>query len=334
MSDEFSEAAAQPAISVVIPSFNRPRELQLCLDGFTRQTISREQFEVVVIDDGSTDDIRAVAATFAHALDLEFICTAHAGPARARNVGLARAAAPLILLYDDDQRPFPDLIEYCLNFHHLHPCEAEASLLFFELDPAISESGFACWAFRQLYTFPSSACVSGWERFWSGSITCKKSLFRHGLFDPAYQMLEDADLGLRLSRSLNLRVHFEPKVTGTFVRRPTFEQIWRRQYMLGYFSHVLARQYREAVDFSCPPYFAPEKYIIKDAGKLAAVHAIAAADHPDSGDSTMRHVFRLASASWSTIDLHVRAQGWVDAREGRPASPPGSKANPNNSAAG
>ncbi len=315
---------AGPAISVVIPSYNRMQELRTCLEGFAKQTVRGEQFEVIVIDDGSTCDMRSLAEDFTGTLDLEILRIAHAGPGAARNAGLERARGPLLILWDDDQRPSPDLVEYCLNFHDRHSSEEEASLLYFELDPVHSASSFARWAFGLLYGFPSSACVSGWARFWSGAVTCKKSLFRHGQFNPAYQMLEDAELGVRLSQRVDLQVYFEPRPTGTFTRLPTFEQMWRRQYMLAYFSHEFARQYRRVVDLSFPPYNAPERYVIRDLEKLAAVHAFAAAAASNNGASPVPSMSRLATASWNTLDMHVRAEAWLDARDERTATPPGS----------
>ena len=53
-----------PLISVIVPTFNRPVELRHCLDGFSRQTAGRDQFEVVIVDDGSTEDTAGVVREF------------------------------------------------------------------------------------------------------------------------------------------------------------------------------------------------------------------------------------------------------------------------------
>jgi glycosyltransferase involved in cell wall biosynthesis len=311
--------SAPPLISVVIPTFNRTAELRLCLEGFSQQTAPRDQFELVIIDDGSTEDTASVAAAFEHTLKLEFVPSAHAGPGAARNIGLKRARAPLLILYDDDLRPRPNLVQYCLDFHRLHPAEQDMSLLYFVPDPAILGSAVVRWAFGRLYPFPRTPSVDGWLRFWSGTLTCKKSVFRHGQFDPAYQMLEDAELGLRLSRRIDLRVHFEPVVSGTFTRPLTFQQICYRQYNIGYYSYIFARNYRGAVDYAFAPYDHPESYVV-DGDKLTALLAsargleAAAATSPPS---------KLLGALWLRLDAHARARGWIAAREGLPAEPAG-----------
>jgi len=309
----------------VIPTFNRLRELSLCLDGFTHQTASRKHFEIIVVDDGSTADIASAGSGFARTMNLRLIRSAHVGPGAARNIAIKRARAPLLILYDDDLRPLPDLVEYCLDFHRVHSLESEMALLRFEPDAAIADSLFVIWAFSRLYPFPRMPEVGGWGRFWSGTLTCKKSVFRHGQFDPAYQMLEDAELGLRLSRRVDLQVHFEPRLTGTLTRRLTLQQICRRQYMVGYFSHVLAREHRGAVDFFYPPYNNPEKYFV-DRQRLAAIIASACGIESCGlklNGSSSSEPSKLLSALWSTAEIHARAEGWMAARDGQPAAPPG-----------
>lgn len=303
---------------MVIPTFNRPDELRLCLDGFARQTVPKNKFEIIVVDDGSTVDIEPSVAPFRPALNLRFIRAAHAGPGAARNIALKRARAPLLLLYDDDLRPSPDLIEYCLDFHRVHPAEEDARLLNFGPDPATADSPFAMWAFNTLYPFPGQAAIYGGGHFWSGTLTAKKSLFRHGEFDPSYQMLEDAELGLRLSHRVDLRVHYEPRLTGTLTRNLTFRQICRRQYTHGYFVHLLARKYRGTIGVS-RPYDCPEKYFVNDRQVLAAI--LASARAIESREPT--NPSKLLRALWSAAETHARAEGWMAARDGRPAEPPG-----------
>ena len=80
-----------PQISVVIPVYNRSWELRRALESLARQTT--KNFEVVVCDDGSAEDIRAVVTTFEHQLDVQYQRIENSGgPARPRNVaiGLAR----------------------------------------------------------------------------------------------------------------------------------------------------------------------------------------------------------------------------------------------------
>jgi len=310
-----------PQISVLIPAYNRPTELRLCLEGFAEQTIARKNFEVVVVDDGSTADLASVAADFRETVNIRFARSPHGGPSTARNRGLKLCRAPLLLLYDDDLRPNPDLIDYCLEFHRRHRTERDMALLNFGPDSSVVDSPFLRWAFMRMYQFPREEMVGDWRLFWSGTITCKRSVFRYGLFDPHYMMLEDAELGLRLSRRLDYRIHFEPTLRGTFTRRITPQQFYRRQYTSGYFTHIFAKDYRGAVDFAHPPYDEPEKYMIGESKDLATL--IASARGLERACPIKGQPPNVLRSLWSKADVHVRANGWMAARDGRPAEPPG-----------
>src|ERR1700733_14093332 len=134
----------EPRISVVIPAFERARELRLCLEGFRNQTLAAEAFEVIVVDDGSSSDLAPVASSVP-GLRLEFRRSEHGGPSAARNIALKVASAPLLLLYDDDIQPLPGLLEYCLEFHRRHPAQSAAALLYFKQDPPRSALPFEEW---------------------------------------------------------------------------------------------------------------------------------------------------------------------------------------------
>lgn len=90
-----------PRISVVIPVYNRSSELRRALESLARQT--ERQFEVVVCDDGSTQDIRAVLAPFESQLDVRYQRIENSGgPARPRNVAISLASGEWIAFLDSD----------------------------------------------------------------------------------------------------------------------------------------------------------------------------------------------------------------------------------------
>ena len=74
-----------PTFSVVVPTYQRPASLARCLDALGAQTIERDRFEVIVVDDGSADSPREVVARAAASIDVRLIEQANAGPATARN---------------------------------------------------------------------------------------------------------------------------------------------------------------------------------------------------------------------------------------------------------
>ena len=71
--------------SIIVPVYNRPDEVRELLESLTAQT--RKDFEVVIVEDGSTTDCRAVAESFAGRLDLKYFAKKNSGPGLSRNYG-------------------------------------------------------------------------------------------------------------------------------------------------------------------------------------------------------------------------------------------------------
>jgi glycosyltransferase involved in cell wall biosynthesis len=90
-----------PFISVVIPAYNRSRELERALDSLAVQT--RKDFETIVCDDGSSEDLRAVVSRFEKRLEVGYIRIENSGgPARPRNTAIAIARGEWISFLDSD----------------------------------------------------------------------------------------------------------------------------------------------------------------------------------------------------------------------------------------
>ena len=114
-SREFAEAFD---VSVVIPTRNRSLELTRCLRALSKQETAR-RFEVIVVDDGSSPQIRPADLAIVSAARV--ISSGGVGPAAARNRGLRAARAPVILFTDDDTAPSPRWVESARAFLEVHP---------------------------------------------------------------------------------------------------------------------------------------------------------------------------------------------------------------------
>jgi glycosyltransferase involved in cell wall biosynthesis len=306
-------------ISVVIPTCNRPTELRACLDGFTAQSAPRESFEVIVIDDGSREDMEPLVMQFDGSMNIVYRRIENSGPSVARNLGIDQAAAPLLLLYDDDLSPAPDVIEYCLQFHESWPEEKHASLLRFCSAPALRDDLLVRWAFPRMYPFPNAAGVCDWRAFWSGTLTCKKTIFRFGRFSEEFRALEDAELALRLARRLDLRIHFERRMMGVYTRPLTLAQLLARSYTRGYYDYRLASKYPGAIGNDIPS--EADRLLVPDTelkGLIAGAKAILES-RTDLGSPG----FRMLSALWTRADVHAHADGWRAACDGNRPDPPG-----------
>ncbi len=107
----------RPEMSVIIPTFNRHASLRRTLASLQRQTLSSALFEIIVVDDGSSDDTGLMAREFPGII---FLQQEHLGPAAARNQGAARAQADLLVFIDDDCTAPPDWLEK-IRHHFRNP---------------------------------------------------------------------------------------------------------------------------------------------------------------------------------------------------------------------
>lgn len=93
-----------PHVSVVIPAYNAAERLPTALDSVQAQTYPPEKLEVIVVDDGSTDDTAAVARERLRAspMETQVMSVENGGPSRARNLGWRSSSAEWIQFLDDD----------------------------------------------------------------------------------------------------------------------------------------------------------------------------------------------------------------------------------------
>lgn len=181
----------ETTISVVIPTYRRPRLLVNCLEALSRQTLS-EPFEVIVVSDGPdplTEE--TVKQWLAERLEINVTFLAapqKKGPAAARNIGWRAAKSPLIAFTDDDCVPAPNWLEVLCRAHQGQPHGAVAGRI--RVPTSAHPTDFE-WNTAQLEV----------AEFVTANCCCtKKALLATGGFDERFQMAwrEDSDLHFKL----------------------------------------------------------------------------------------------------------------------------------------
>ncbi len=97
----------QPFASIIVPSRNRNAHVQKCVAALLRMDYPADRFQIIVIDDDSRTPV-FIPQALSEPLRVRVIRQPHAGPAAARNRGIASAKGPLLVFTDDDCRPHPD----------------------------------------------------------------------------------------------------------------------------------------------------------------------------------------------------------------------------------
>ena len=113
-----------PHISVVICSYNRANYIVGALESLYRQTIVKDLFEVLVVDNNSTDNTASLVAQYMQehpGFRVAYFTETRQGASFARNTGAAHAAAPLLCFMDDDAVAEPEFLQRIVHFFATHP---------------------------------------------------------------------------------------------------------------------------------------------------------------------------------------------------------------------
>lgn len=215
--------------SIIIPTYNRSEILSYTLESILRQSIDLNEIEVIVADDGSSDDTKEVVLRYQSKLKLKYVRQEDQGyrAGAARNLGIRSAESPVCIFLDNGILLSSRAIEAHLNVHEQseEACTVIGYIYGFDDDNVHNEELYRLVDYNNpdesirllqeqgildnrepLYQELGddlSKWPAPWVIFWSGNISVKTEvLFRVGLFDEYYTTWggEDTDLGLALEK--------------------------------------------------------------------------------------------------------------------------------------
>ena len=183
-----------PTVSIIIPAYNCARYLPESLDSVLAQ--GGADRELLVVDDGSTDDTGAVAARYG--ADVRLIAAPHGGYAAARNRGLAEARGDWIAFHDADDVALPDRVGALLDFVHAAPgCDGVfANGTRMDTGEPLVPPALA----QRAGTRPLGPDVvfEGFPVYYQAALVRRAAFAATGAFDPSFQIHADMDYGYRL----------------------------------------------------------------------------------------------------------------------------------------
>jgi len=130
-----------PDISVIIPHFNHPEALAKCLDSLRAQTMAQENFEIIVVDNGSQELPSDLVASYVGASLLQ---ETEPGPGPARNLGAGAARADILAFIDADCLAHENWLSTIAAYldENAAPLEAYESVYAYRMKEYISKQGF------------------------------------------------------------------------------------------------------------------------------------------------------------------------------------------------
>jgi glycosyltransferase involved in cell wall biosynthesis len=180
-------------ISVIIPTYNRSAFLGEAIESVLKQTY--QSFELIVVDDGSTDNTAGVLSCYAG--KISSLSINHGGPSVARNHGIQAAQCDYIAFLDSDDLWLPEKLAAQMRFFHAHSeiriCQTEELWMRngVRVNPQEKHKKYSGWIFDQCLPL----CVIS-----PSAVMIHRSVFsRVGLFDETFPACEDYDLWLRIA---------------------------------------------------------------------------------------------------------------------------------------
>lgn len=228
--------------SVVVPTYNRIEMLLRVLDALGRQQ-SVPSFEVIVVNDGSTDAtderMKARISTGEQAYPLQYHRQDNSGPGRARNVGVSRSSGRFVIFIGDDTVPEPSFLQEHARVH------GESGD-----DPLLACLGYTGWpagervtAFMDYindyglqfgYKLIEHAAIVPFNFFYTSNISIDRRLMTDQPFDTSFPSAawEDIELAYRLDAH-GLKIRYNKNAVTRHYHPMTVDSFARRQYTVG-----------------------------------------------------------------------------------------------------
>ena len=234
--------------SIVIPTFNRPKELAHCLSGLAQQTLPKSEFEIIIVDDSGTNaqkrqDASDTGIPNCPDLACRRFYQNHSGPATARNLGASHARGRYLAFTDDDCCPAPGWLESMLGHIQAHPDE---TLVGGRVINALSNNRYAA-ASQGLVDFLCTWFNTGEKQamlLTSNNFCVPKAAFQHvGGFDTAFKDAggEDREFCYRWA-STGRRSPFAQKAIVYHYHDMTLHKFIRQHIAYGQGAAVLRRR--------------------------------------------------------------------------------------------
>jgi GT2 family glycosyltransferase len=241
-------SGSPPELSVVVATRNRAVKLRRCLEALTSQETDAA-VEILVVDDGSTDNTPAVLATFPAVRPIR---TEHRGRSAARNLAVESARGEVLLFIDDDVIATEGLLQRHLDHHRRLPDLSEALVARVTWAPELEvtphmrwlEDGGPLFAFNDI----ADPDAVDWRHFCTANTSVKRAFLpSEHPFDEELGPGEDVELAFRLAGQ-GMRLRYDAEACGHHLRADTPETTRARMSTVGRAMRLIHEKHSELAE--------------------------------------------------------------------------------------
>jgi len=242
-----------PLVSVVLPTYNRAKTLERAIRSVLNQTF--RDFELIITDDGSTDESRSILSRYSDLKNVRVISSTHRGCSVARNLGVTASRAPLIAFQDSDDEWLLPMLEKAVAA--LSSTTSSAGIFYSDMVRIYADGSSG--DVRSPDVFRGALVSESTLDYQVAGIGIQASMIKRacfdqvGLFDEALPRFIDLDLFIRLSDHFDFHHHGEALVkyyVSDGISADTHALVLARRYLLRKYRkrlwvhrHHLANQY-------------------------------------------------------------------------------------------
>jgi glycosyltransferase involved in cell wall biosynthesis len=211
---------ASPVVSVIIPVWNGEGTIARCLAALESQTLARDTFEVIVADNGSTDNTIAIVSQF----DVQLLQVPEAGSYRARNAAIERARGKYLAFTDADCEPEPEWLATALEAAGKNDRVGivAGDIVIHGDAPSLVMAYEQLFAFRQWKHVPEGRCAT------ANWLSPAEIVRQFGGFDTRFKSGGDWNLS-RAIKQAGYTIVYEPRMRVKHPPRGSVEEIARKR---------------------------------------------------------------------------------------------------------
>lgn len=246
---------SQFEISVIIPTYNRANTLKNCLEILLNQDYPKEKFEIIVVDDGSRDDTKAVIDSLKDRANIRYLKhERNLGISASRNSGIKNAKGGIIAFIDDDCIAGSNWLSSIAAAHKRYPDEYVIQGEVRSLEKTKSIVQLSVTLIRdEISQYRGYAATDGSGKVYSnfigtGNLSLKSSLFSKFsvFFDENFRVLEDRDFYLQL-KAKNIKILYVPEISLAHYDRCTIIPYLKQLYDYGIGRALLGEKWNNEV---------------------------------------------------------------------------------------